>query len=130
MPKGPRGALGELEREKAELNACLERIAALPAGSPAPSDKYIVTRSVEWFEGVHSRFRVWLYDEEVNNRLLIIVSFGLGALITRLAPEVWWYAQVVAGMLIVTALAIGFLLPVAYLVEWVCRRWFIKKNVP
>jgi len=76
------------------------------------------------------RFRVWLYDEEVNNRLLIIVSFGLGALITRLAPEVWWYAQVVAGMLIVTALAIGFLLPVAYLVEWVCRRWFIKKNVP
>lgn len=103
-----------------------------PPGAAIKSmNKYLVTRAVEWFDGVRSQFWRWLFDEErENRRLFVIVSFCAGSLITNLAPEVWWYAKIATGLLIITAFVSSFLLPVAYFVEWVCRRLIMTRSTP
>ena len=91
-----------------------------------PGDKYIVTRALEAFDTAREHFWAWLFDEERNyRRLNIILAFIAGSIITTLAPELWWYAQVAAGTLIIAAFVFAFLIPLAYLSEWVCRRWIV-----
>jgi hypothetical protein len=95
--------------------------------SPARADqdtgnKYFLTRALEWFDGIKNRFWTWLFDEENHHRRpTAILYFLLGAAALRLAPDAFYYAGVVAGALIILALAIAFLIPVWFLVEWALR---------
>jgi hypothetical protein len=87
-------------------------------------DKFITTRSLEWFGAVKSRFWVWLFDEGRDyKRLNFIVGIILGAIVVRLVPRAFEYVGIAAGALLILAFAVGCLIPIAYLVEWALRRW-------
>jgi hypothetical protein len=86
-------------------------------------NKYLTTQALEWFDGARARFWKWLFDEEhYFKRPTAIASFILGVVIVRIEPDVLSYAGFVVGVIIMLAFAVGFLIPVVYLVEWGCRK--------
>ena len=93
-------------------------------GGPLMStaDKYLTTQALEWFDAVKSRAWSWLLDEENDYKhTTAIASFILGAVVVRIERDVFTYAGAVAGALIILAFVVGFLIPVAYLIEWLLR---------
>jgi hypothetical protein len=86
-------------------------------------DKYLTTRALEWFDSARARFWKWLFDEEHDfKRPTAIASFILGAFIVRIEPDALSYAVYAAGTVIMLTFAVGFLIPVVYLVEWGLRK--------
>ena len=87
------------------------------------SDKYLTTRALEWFGSARERFWKWLFDEEHDfKRPTAIASFILGAFIVRIEPDALSYAVYAVGAVIMLTFAVGFLIPVVYLVEWGLRK--------
>jgi hypothetical protein len=86
-------------------------------------DKYLTTQALEWFHSARERFWKWLFDEEhYFKRPTAIASFILGVFVARIEPDVLFYAGVAVGAVIMLTFAVGFLIPVAYLVEWGLRK--------
>jgi hypothetical protein len=81
-------------------------------------DKYITTQALEWFDGVKSRFWSWVFDEEQGYKhTTAIASFILGAVVMHIEPDAFTYAGVATGALIILALVVGCLVPIALLIE-------------
>jgi hypothetical protein len=86
-------------------------------------DKYLTVQALEWFDGVKSRFWFWLFDpDRYFKRITAITSFILGAVLMRLVPDVFYYAWLAAGALIVLVFVVSCLIPIALLIEWALRK--------
>jgi hypothetical protein len=86
-------------------------------------NKYYTTRALEGFDIIKARFWTWLFDEENDHkRPTAIISFILGAIVVRLIPDAFSYTEVAGGMLIILVVAVAFLIPALFLIEWVLRK--------
>jgi hypothetical protein len=87
------------------------------------TDKYLTTQALEWFDDVKDGVWSWVFDEEQGyQRITAIASFILGALIVYIEPDVFFYAALAAGWLLVLAFLITCLIPIGYLAEWAVRK--------
>ena len=82
------------------------------------TDKYFTTQALDWFDAVRQRFWDWLFDEQPRSRLTSIAGFVSGAIVARIEPDVFLYAEPAAGALLISLIIIWFLIPVGYLLEW------------
>jgi hypothetical protein len=88
-------------------------------------DRYFTTRALDWIGTATRRAVDWIFDEQRNyKRMNFILCFIAGAVVMRIAPEIFEYAGIAAGWLLISAFALSFLLPIAYLIEWALRRLF------
>jgi hypothetical protein len=80
------------------------------------TDKYLTTQALEWLDGVKDRVWSWVFDDEQGyQRITAIASFILGALIVHIEPDIFTYALVATGWLLVLAFLICCLIPIGLL---------------
>jgi hypothetical protein len=90
----------------------------LTASTPEERDRYIVSRLVVP-KYVSDRVMDYLLDKQ---RMTAIASFILGAVMMRIEPYAFYYAIAAAGVLLILAVVVGCLFPVALLIEWALRK--------